>query len=236
MKPYRHLLSATIALLLFVGVVQARTPQTDYQSIALEGAESARVQIDMGVGSLTLRGGADSDQLMDADFTYDRPGSKPEITYEVKRGQGRLTVQQPGGLLKILRQKRNEWDLRLNNDVPTDLTIDLGVGESDLKLGGLNLTRLMVDMGIGAATVDLTGGWREDLEAHIDGGIGELTLILPIDTGARIEAEKTIGEIEADGFRKTGSIYTNDAFNRADVTLYIHVETGIGKINLKCAP
>jgi hypothetical protein len=52
---------------------------------------------------------------------------------------------------------RYEWDLRLNDDVPMELHVDVGAGRADLKLGSLSLTRLDVAGGAGALTVDLTG-------------------------------------------------------------------------------
>jgi hypothetical protein len=70
---------------------------------------------------------------------------------------------------------RNEWDLRLNDDVPTDLVVEMGVGESDLDLDSPALTGLDLQMGAGETPVDLTGDYAQDFDASIEGGVGEAT-------------------------------------------------------------
>jgi hypothetical protein len=150
---------------------------------------------------------------------------------------------------------RNEWDLRLKDDVPMNLSIGLGAGSNYLELGSLSLSRLDiqtgagevevdltgspsvsrldVEAGAGDVTVDLTGHWEGDLVAHIKGGIGRITLRLPYDVGVRVNAEKGIGKISASGLTRKGKAYVNGAYGESDVTLQIEVETGIGKINLE---
>jgi predicted membrane protein len=87
-------------------------------------------------------------------------------------------------------------------------------------------------MGAGRVTLDLTGNWQQDMDASIDGGIGELTLRLPSDIGVRVEVDTGIGSVDASGLTKDGDTYTNDAFGESDVTLRINIEAGVGKINL----
>ena len=53
--------------------------QTESQSVELGGVESVRVELDMGAGELDVAGGADG--LLDAGFTYNVAGYKPEVSY-----------------------------------------------------------------------------------------------------------------------------------------------------------
>ena len=238
MRRMAVLLCAVVgAVLVLSGCGGARTGelQTESQSVELDDAESVRTELRQGFGKLNLSGGAE--QLMEANFSYNVAEWEPEVDYD-GGSQGTLTVQQGGSeedgtSLLGLDDARNEWDIRLNNSVPIDLSIDMGAGENDLRLGTLALTALDLQMGAGVATVDLTGDWDQDLEASIQGGAGEATLRLPRDVGVQVDAEGGIGEINASGLTKDGNTYTNEAYGSSDTTLSIDFEGGVGQVNLE---
>src|SRR5512143_2496487 len=108
--------------------------QRESQSVELGDAKSVIVKINMGAGDLQVTGGAE--KLLEADFKYNVVVLKPEVGYT----DGRLEVRQPeiSGLPNLLgiMNFRNEWDLRLNDQVPMDLSVDLGGGTSNLQLAG----------------------------------------------------------------------------------------------------
>jgi len=119
----------------------------------------------------------------------------------------------------------------------TKLNLQLGAGEALVDLSdSRSLTSFNLQIGAGEALVDLTGNKEEDLNIDIEGGIGELTLLLPGDTGVCIDATHGIGEIRSSGMKKDGHTYTNEAFNRSEVTMNIDIEVGIGEINLEVEP
>jgi hypothetical protein len=128
---------------------------------------------------------------------------------------------------------RNEWDLRFNDAVPTDLHVEMGAGERNLDLDSLTLTGLDLQMGAGKTTVDLTGDFGQDLEASIQGGVGEATVLLPSEVGVRATAEGGLGKINAAGLQKEGEAYVNDAYGDSDVTLDVDIQGGVGQINLE---
>jgi hypothetical protein len=92
--------------------------------------------------------------------------------------------------------------------------------------------RLDVDIGAGELQIDLTGPWDQDLDARIQGGVGEATVRLPREVGVRVQATGGLGGINAQGLRKEGGYYVNDAYGKSDVRLRISVTGGIGQINL----
>ena len=92
-------------------------------------------------------------------------------------------------VLHNIMDYRNEWGLRLNDEVPMDLSVNMGAGTSDLQLAGLSLTRLNVSLGAGKSTVDLTGDWARDLDVTIDTGAADITVRLPKDVGVRVEVD-----------------------------------------------
>jgi uncharacterized protein DUF2154 len=215
------------------GTQQVGEMQRESRSIQAENAQSVRANLKMGAGELNLTGGAD--QLMEADFAYNVANWKPKVNYDVVSGEtGELSVRQGGGGgVRLGGDARNEWDIRLNDELPTDLVLQMGAGESDLDLDSLTLTGLDLQMGAGKTTVDLTGDYAQDFEASIQGGVGEATVLLPSEVGVRATAEGGIGKINAAGLQREGDSYVNDAYGDSEVTLEVDVQGGIGQINLE---
>jgi len=185
----------------------------------------------MAAGELRLEGGAAG--LMEASFRTNRPSLEPEVDYSVINDRGILTVRHKRHRRISLGHTINDWDIRLNSDIPINLRIDLGAGESRLDCRGIKLERLNIDMGVGQTTLDLSGPRAKSLDVDIDGGIGSGTIILPRDVGVRVSLKKGLGSVEAEGLTKSGHYYTNEAYGRSEVTLEVRVEAGIGSIQLE---
>jgi len=214
------------------GTQQVGEMQRESQSIQAQNAQSVHAKLKMGAGELNLTGGAD--RLMEAEFSYNVANWKPKVNYEVSGDTGELMVRQgSGGGVNLGGEARNEWDIRFNDEVPTNLSVQMGAGESDLDLDSLALTGLNLQMGAGKTTVDLTGDYVRDFNASIRGGVGEATVLLPSEVGVRAKAEGGIGKINAKGLQQEGNSYVNDAYGESEVTLRVEVQGGIGEINLE---
>src|SRR3712207_2739258 len=206
--------------------------QTQTRSVNAEGADSVRANLRLALGELDVGGGAD--RLMEADFAYNVAAWEPRVNYEVVGNSGELAVEQQGlGEGIPSRDVRNEWDLRLNDDVPVDLAVQMGGGGGNLGLDSLALTGLNLDVGGGSTRVDPSGDWGQDLSAVVRGGAGEVTLLLPSRMGVRVNAGTRLGRINAEGLRKQGEAFVNDAYGDSDATLEVNVSGGAGLINLQ---
>jgi hypothetical protein len=213
------------------GVKQVGDLQRQSQSVDVEEARSVRADLRMGAGELNLTGGAD--RLMEADFFYNVADWKPEVDYEVSGDTGELSVKQDIIAGVPVGEARNEWDIHFNDEVPTNLSVQMGAGESNLDLDSLTPTGLTLHMGSGKTTVDLTGDYARSLDASIEGGVGEATVLLPSEVGARVSADGGLGKINAEGLRMKGDSYVNDAYGDSEVTVDVHIQGGVGQITLK---
>ncbi len=207
--------------------------QTRSESVNLDDAKTQNVEIDMGAGNLEVGGGASQSELMQADFTYNVAALEPQVTY---RG-GRLSVlnpnvSAPAASLWEIDKYRYEWNLHLNDSVPMELNVNLGIGSAYLNLGSLSLTRLNLDAGAAPVTVDLAGDWQDDLDANIEGGVGAILLRLPRSACVRVGIDGGIGNIDAQGLAWDGDYYENAACGKSAVTLRIDVNPGIGGLDL----
>jgi hypothetical protein len=235
MKTNRLLIALVLfAILLLAGCssqLTVGTLRTESKSVELGDAKSVNVKINFGAGDLQLTGGAE--KLLEADFKYNVTRLKPEVDYS----DGTLIVKQPevNGFPSLvgMGEFQNEWGLRLSDEVPMDLSVNMGAGSSNLQLAGLSLTGLDVNLGAGTYTVDLTGAWARNLDVTIEAGAATVTLRLPKDVGVRVKVESGPHTVEATGLTKDGEFYTNAAYGVSDVTMQIDLTEGIGTLNLE---
>ena len=226
---------AAVAVAMLGGACQSQAVgemQRDSQKVQPENAQSVRAHLKIGAGELNVSGGADA--LMEAEFAYNVADWKPDVSYDVSGDTGQLSVEQGSGQdVRPGGDARNEWDVLFSDELPTDLRVQMGAGESSLDLDSLTLTGLDLQMGAGKTTVDLTGDYTSDFDASIQGGVGEATVMLPGEIGVRAKAEGGLGNINAKGLKKEGDSYVNEAYGSSDVTLEVDVQGGVGQINLE---
>jgi hypothetical protein len=231
----REVLVATIALSLtgLTGCVEfepAGPPRTESRSVELDKSEMVHVVLKMGAGDLNVRGG--SPKLMEGEFRFSRPNSRPEVHYDASGFRGHLLVEEPSGSTHHGGRSDYRWDVRLNDEKPIDLEINFGAGEGRLDVGSLTLRSLDVHMGVGELRVDLRGTPKNDYSVSVHGGVGEATIYLPSGVGVIAEAQGGIGGITAHGLQHRDGRYVNDEYGHAKTTIRLDVHGGIGAINL----
>jgi hypothetical protein len=222
-------------------------------TIEVDDADRVDATVRMAAGALSVEGRADA--LLNADFTYNVADWEPRVTYNVTDNVGRLDIRHAeSNALPVMDEARNEWDLRLNDDVPLDLRIEVGAGDHDLDLEGLILTELDVklgagemnltlgdnkgldridlDVGAGDVKIDLSGLWEGDAVVSIQGGVGKTTLYLPQAVGVRLSVTQGIGDLDVSGLSREGGAWINEAYGESDTTLDVDIQAGIGEIEV----
>lgn len=203
--------------------------QHENKVIDLDKSEMARVDIGMGAGELRVHGG--SSKLLEADFTYSNPASKPVVDYHSGALRSEIRIQQrdvgPG-----VGDSDYKWDLGLNDNVALDLTTHLGAGQAVMDLGQLNLRSVEVNLGAGEVRMDLRGNPKRDYDVQIHGGVGQATVYLPKSVGISATAAGGIGEINVSGLEKRGDRWINPGHEHAPATIHLDVKGGIGEIRL----
>lgn len=191
--------------------VLAREIHTEKRAIEREGAEQVEVRVDIPGGEFAISGGAE--KLLQAKFEYKNSEWAPKTAYQVQDGKGILE-------LSVANKKswnwdfsdadegwdsdgdHNKWDLQFSDEVPLDLSLQVGAMDGDLDLRGLTLRGLHVEVGAGEIDMDLRGRWAGNTEAAIEVGAGDLSLKLPADIGIAVVAESGVGSVHINGLTK----------------------------------
>jgi hypothetical protein len=193
-------------------------------------AEQVSVSVHMGAGELSVGGGAK--ELLDAEFEYNVAEWKPEVRYEGEGGfRGNLVIKQGSGSV-TLGDVKNVWRLKLAENVPLDLAVHCGAGESKLDLSRLDMRKAEVHMGAGRVEMDLRGQPKHDLTVDINGGVGEADIRVSADANVLATAKGGIGEIDVKGMEKRGGEWVTDK-KMAKATLRLNVHGGIGRIQIR---
>jgi hypothetical protein len=212
----------------------ASNGETRVISQGLEEARQAEITLASGVSQLVVDSAPTPNQLIEGtvvplrseriveDFQQDGDLAQ----YTLKSEESGFTFPGWGW------GNRGQWNLRLTQNVPLDLTVSTGVGEATLNLERLQLTALDVDTGVGETTITLPG--RGGFRAAIDGGVGGVTILIPASLGVRVEAEAGIGSVDVEGdFTQDDKVYTSANYARAEDKAEVDVSGGVGSITIR---
>ncbi len=168
----------------------------------LGDAQSARVNLDLSVGSNTIEALADSRNLFEADLTYIgevdfQSGGEREKVISLSQ-QGQNLSWGPFDFFNwIGSTDQLRWEIGLSPEVPLDLTINGGVGSSRIDLSGLEISGLSVSAGVGDVTLTLPAMTRP-YTARLNGGVSNFTVIVPEDASVDLEVEGGVGNFIID--------------------------------------
>lgn len=143
-----------------------------------ENAKQVKLTIQFAAGELKL--GSDSEtELMRGEFVYNVAELAPQINYDVQNQTGKLDIRHRDSKIKRFdRQVRNEWDIRLTNEIPFDLNVNVGTGTGELALGGLRLTNLNIEAGTADVQVSFEQPNPAELAVmNVRGGTARLEFI-----------------------------------------------------------
>ncbi|HEX2912997.1 MAG TPA: toast rack family protein [Chloroflexia bacterium] len=218
--------------ILFVIVVPALDNigmTTEHSGLALGKASQVSVNVVMNSGDLKLNGG--SAKLLDATFRYNNDSLRPTTSYSENAAIGTLLVKQPA--VSDKGNYRNKWELQLHNGLPVDIRIDKGAGNNELKLAGMDLSELYLTSGAGDTTLDLTGTTQRTFSGTVTTGAGNVKVIVPRSTGARITIGGGFQQVSASNFTRLGNSYTNAAYGKSAGTLNLTIISGTGNVTLE---
>jgi hypothetical protein len=206
---------------------------------SLSGADSAEVEIDFGVGRVTVEAlPSGSEELIAGTIEYPQE-IRVEQSFDEANDVANYRLRTEGSVRSVQsipffgqRDDNWRWDLQLNRDVPLRLILDTGVGETTLDLSQLMVETVDVDTGVGQTTVILPG--HGEIDASVSGGIGELIIELPQGVAARIESDTGLGSTNiADDFERNGDVYESPGYDDALDRINLSLSAGIGQVTVR---
>lgn len=238
------LASAAIAGVLLVGLIagfwlwasQPLSGQLSGDTInqTMQGAKQANVSINFGVGTFRLDSLAGSDQLISGQVShYDNENVTQEFHMTGDTAYYILKTES-NWVFPFFNTSSGErsCNVSLSPQVPVDLNVSTGIGESTLNLEQLNLTRLNLSTGAGTTTVTLPA--RGTFNATINGGVGELNVNVPQGVGLRVTGSAGLGNrTMPSGYIETDKVFQSPGYASSENRIDLNINAGVGSINVR---
>jgi hypothetical protein len=197
---------------------------------SLGEAQAATIRLDPGLGELRLHALTEGDHLIAGNA--EDGGAELEESFSMDNGRARYDLDLRGSLAFI--PPFNEfptWDLGLSRAVPLDLGLHLGFGDAEVDLSRLQIEALDVEMGLGLLRLTLPA--EATFEGRVDGGIGELVILVPEGLPLRIDLDAGIAARSfPPEFERQEDRYSTPGFEDGQgVTLFI--SQGIGSVRVE---
>jgi hypothetical protein len=254
------------ALLLF-GHTGTVTLKRSHYEAPVGNAASARVQLNLSVGRSRIGAATTPDKLIEADITH-----VGEVDFAATGEQEKMVSLSQSATFHMEwlnpatwfnNQQELRWDIGLSPNIPIDLDVNGGLGESHLDLSSLKLSRVEANGGVGA--IDLTLPRAGDYDAylkigvgsykinvpsgananlHVKGGVGECVVTVPSDAAVRVEARMGLGDIDVpsrmtrvsggnDDFVSKTGVWETPNFASAEHQIVVEFDGGVGQLTIR---
>ncbi len=214
--------------LLSGGVVSVEPITTSQVQQSLEGANSARVEINIPAGSIKINETNNPDLLLEGTFPGNENYSMGK-DFTIQDGKAALVLRSTGDNSFWMNSNQSTSNIRINSQVPLDLIVKLGAGEINLDLQKFYLSAISAEMAVGETTINLPTG--VSFNGSLRGAIGQIVIKVPQDVGLRVVGETGLVNIQTPaGFSKENGVYTSANFEQMDSQIQISVGLAIGSV------
>ncbi|MDD5468737.1 MAG: DUF5668 domain-containing protein [Anaerolineales bacterium] len=194
-------------------------------------ARMGEIILKPAAGELRLAAGDDPDLLVSGqvpsttsvEFDSSVEASKASFSLASRQGAA-VTFPGAGG--------QSTWVVALNSQVPLNVAVDMGVGNSELNLADLQLEGLDVNQGIGRAVITLPETGEFYGKANL--AIGQLVLLVPRGRAVRLHIDKGLVVLSLPaGFVQDGESYRSQDAGAGAELLNLDLNVAIGVLTVK---
>jgi hypothetical protein len=222
----------------------------------LEDAESAQVEIDSSIGEVLIEALSDSENFIEGDL-YSVEEEKIRQNYDIKDDKILYSLSSEWDTnvspsFSNFDKEHLSWELYLTDEIPLDLSVFLGIGESELDLSDLQIDELYLSVGIGETQLTLPDGQYQaqieggigqsvitlpnegQIKLNVEGGIGEVVIYIPEDMVAKIYVDRGISGLSIpEDYIRQEDIYVSPNYREGKNYLELYVDQGIGNISIR---
>ena len=214
-----------------VAVVNISTKKNLYMSDVI----SIHHSIDENIGYIDIEG----TNLWSSNWNIELPDDLP-ISLNVELGLCKAVLDMSGLSIKAMKVSSGVSSTVVRFNKPNKIEmrkLEIETGASSFvgaKLGNARFRRLIFSGGAGFSTLDLDGDIKDNAEVNISLGVGNLTIKLPRDVGARVETSGFFSSHNLKDFITIGKgKYESINYDTANKRIRIYIETGFGNTTIR---
>jgi hypothetical protein len=198
---------------------------------SLDGAGLAQLGVRMASGDLSIAALDDSDLLINGvlEVSRDEPGwqvSRDGSTVRLNLDQ----TQDEAGPFDL--DAGDDWQLLLSPRAGYSIEINMGAGNAELDLTGLDVRDLVVEAG--AASTEITFPAAGDYTARVTSGVGGIELVVPRDVAVRLQVDRALTALDIpERYERQGDAYVTEDWEGAEQRLELFVNVAVGLLTIR---
>jgi len=164
------------------------------------------------------------------------------MNFRIELGAGKGELDLSGLKIRTLKISSGASSVEMYCDKPNpigaeSIIIESGVSKfTATNLANTNFAKLKFSGGVGSYKLDFGGKLRRNADAHVEVGLGAITIDIPRETPVQLlydDSWFSSFDLE-DGFtRRRRGVYETEDYRRSDPTLSIKVESGLGSVRVR---
>jgi hypothetical protein len=232
-------LAGVVVLAVYMGDrLVASQPPSGSETIlqTMQDADRGHVHLEFGLGALQVRALTGSPNFVEGNVDYSRYSLPVVKGFRVREGEARFSLQARSRPIPLWfpGDAGEDWDLQFNTRIPLHVQVEMGAGNVHLDLRELRVTSLDVGGGAGRAFVRLPSA-AAFTEASISAGVGEITVEIPENVGAKVRVSRALTAVRLENPRlaRSGDEYVTDNYAAAENKLDLRIESAVGAITIR---
>jgi hypothetical protein len=206
------------------------TPETEapLETKEYPKIERASIELNLDVGKLTL--GESTPLLYECISQYRYKEFEPfEKFSHTEKEANILIYHSPVIKRRISNNIRNHWQLKLNNEIIYNISVETGAINTDCNLSAFKVEKLYIESG--ASNINLVIP-KYNSKIIIDTGVSNIDIDIPKNVGATVNIDSGIAIKDLDDFIKRDSIYISNNYNSSEFKVDIEIDCGVSNINI----
>jgi hypothetical protein len=194
-----------------------------------KGLTNGELKLDAGLLGIELLGQSAPAYLYETSETNTLQSLKVKKTIK----DSKVYLEIDSGQKDSSQKKKNgEVTIKLNNSIPWDMDIDLGLAGAKLDLKDFDIQNIKLDVGM-AGTEIIMGDKAKITNMSIDAGMAGIELKVPEKVGIRVKSDSFLSGTDFEGFTKDGDYYYSQNYKTSTSKLEIKLSSAFSGFEIK---
>ena len=220
------------SFIIFYGVKNDTKPILNENLFKIEKSEKTNyssIVIKSGVGKVNITGGSEEfaegnlrSNISNLKIDNDTSSEKQKLSLEVESRDR----------IELLSEVKNDLAVKLSSELPTDISLNLGVADSKLDLREVLVNNLEIEIGV--ANLDLIMGDRAEMaKVNLRSGVSSVKISLPDNVGSRIIIKEGLSAKQLKDFEKIDDeTYQTANYDKAEKKIEIDLDIGLSTLEI----
>jgi len=190
--------------------------------------ERASIELNLDVGKLTL--GESTPLLYECISQYRYKEFEPFEKFSHSEKEANILIYHSPVTKKVISNNiKNNWQLKLNNQIIYNLSIKTGALNTDCNLSAFKVEKLYIESGVSNINLVIP---KYNSKIIIDTGVSNIDIAIPKNVGATVNIDSGIAVKDLDDFINRNDTYISHNYSESEFKTEIEIDCGVSHINI----